>query len=42
MKAGVLIYDNLFGVLMITVTEFLLENVTDFCGKHFHKLGKLT
>jgi hypothetical protein len=34
-------YDNLFGVLMITVTEFL-ENVTDFCGKLFYILGELT
>jgi hypothetical protein len=33
-------YDNLFGVLMITVTEFL-ENVTDFCGKLFYILGVL-
>jgi hypothetical protein len=34
-------YDNLFGVLMITVTEFL-ENVTDFYGKLFYLLGELT
>jgi hypothetical protein len=34
-------YDNLFEVLMITVTEFL-ENVTDFCGKLFYLLGELT
>jgi hypothetical protein len=33
-------YDNLFGVLMITVREFL-ENVTDFCGKLFYILGEL-
>jgi hypothetical protein len=31
-------YDNLFGVLMITVSEFL-ENVTDFYGKPFNRLG---
>jgi hypothetical protein len=33
-------YDNLFGVLMITVTEFQ-ENDTDFCGKLFYILGEL-
>jgi hypothetical protein len=33
-------YDNLFGVLMITVTEFL-KNVTDFRGKLFYILAEL-
>jgi hypothetical protein len=34
-------HNNLFGVLMETVTEFL-ENVTDLCGKIFYILGELT
>jgi hypothetical protein len=38
---GLSYYDKLFGVLMITVTEFL-ENVSDFCGKLFYILGELT